>query len=215
MKNQKCKWSALTKTVNAMWKKSTIDDLQKQLESYQKPLETKTLKRLCDKFDLATLQQKHIFANLDQSTQCIIHNLASGNMRLVDLVSREAKNTRVHVTKEGQETRAHMVQEGEETRRNMANEAKVTRTNVANEFALLKIAQADDIHHKAVMDSLFFPDIHARQESIRDAHKTHSSGSSRQALSKYGLRATLLSGSNMAKASAGSVAKLAQAKAPS
>jgi hypothetical protein len=78
MKSQNGKRIALGKTISAMLKKNAIDDLRKQLESYQKTLETRMLKRLCDKFDIVALQQKDAFANLDQGMQNILQGLADG-----------------------------------------------------------------------------------------------------------------------------------------
>lgn len=171
MKNQKSKRNALGKTVSAMWKRNAIDDLQKQLVSYQKALETRMLKRLCDKFDLASLQQNHTFASLDQSMQNMIQGLIDGHAKLRDLVSKEAGDTKVLITKEMEDTRTSVTQEGVTTRTKVADEAKASRMNIADEFSSLKIAQADDAHRKAVMDSLFFPDIHSRQETIKEAHR--------------------------------------------
>jgi hypothetical protein len=171
MKNQKSKRNALGKTVTAMWKKGALDDLQKQLVSYQKALETRMLKRLCDKFDLASLQQKHAFASLDQSMQNMIQGLIDGRTKLTELISKEAGDTRLFITKEMEDTRTSVTQEGITTRMKIADEAKASRMNIGDEFFLLKIAQADEAHRKAVMESLFFPDIHSRQETIKEAHR--------------------------------------------
>jgi hypothetical protein len=63
------------------------------------------------------------------------------------------------------------VQEGAASRKNVDDQAESTRNTVTSGFDSLRIDQTDQNHHKAVMDSLFFPDIHSRQESIKEAHK--------------------------------------------
>ena len=56
MKSQKGKCKAIGGAIRAIIEKRAINHIQKQLDMYQKALETKMLKRLCDKFNLASLQ---------------------------------------------------------------------------------------------------------------------------------------------------------------
>jgi hypothetical protein len=53
----------------------------------------------------------------------------------------------------------------------ICEQADAGRLHIENELTVLKRTQSDEDHRKAVMDSLFFPEIHSRQESIKDAHK--------------------------------------------
>ena len=171
MKSQKGKCKAIGGAIRAVIEKRAINHFQKQLDMYQKALETKMLKRLCDKFNLASLQLKHTFDTLDEDMQRIIQQLGDGHTRLEDLVCKQAESTRIHVKTEGRNTRACVGQESQLTRQIVCDKAEANRLDVANQFTMLKRTQADDNHLKAVMDSLFFPDIQSREQSIKDAHK--------------------------------------------
>jgi hypothetical protein len=102
------------------------------------------------------LRQIHIFENLGRrkpptDMQRMIQALARGHTRLADLISVEAEDNR-----------KLNVQEAAKTRENVTDNAEANHSEMINGFDNLKIARADDSHRKAVMDSLFFPEIYAR-----------------------------------------------------
>ena len=166
MKSQKGKRIACCTTISAMWNKRAIDGIRKQLESYQNALETTMIKRLHYKFDLASLQQKHTFDTLGQDMQSIIQHPVDGHTRLADIICE-------HVRTAGRETRAYVGQQNQLTQKILSDKLEASRLGVLDELSMLQRTPADENHRKAVMDSLFFPDIHSRQESIKDAHKKH------------------------------------------
>ncbi|MCJ1431145.1 hypothetical protein MMC27_000496 [Xylographa pallens] len=89
---------AAQQTARAIWKKSSIDRIYKQLQVYQSTLETSLLSRLSQRFDTQGLRIDKSFANLDRYLQHIITCLANCQTSLKALVVQESEETRHCIT---------------------------------------------------------------------------------------------------------------------
>ena len=102
------------------------------------------------------------------------------NVRIAN--HNEAESSRLHTTAEIDQTRVHLSIEAAETRSSIryesirlgnshAIEAEATRTHVTKELNQHSVDNYKSVEHQLVLGSLFFPDIHVRQERIKVAHR--------------------------------------------
>jgi NACHT domain len=104
---------------------------------------------ISERFNLLALQQDDSFKSLDQTLQAFVNNLANGYRQLSDLVS----------------------QEGITTRSVIAEEHKTTRDHFNLRFEDMRLISFTEQKCKKFLESLYYPEIHQRQEQISDAHK--------------------------------------------
>ncbi len=106
---------------------------------------------MCDSkgVDLVAVQQDESFKTLDQTLQNFIKNLASGFSKLSDLISQENTTTRNTITQEHRDTRDH----------------------VTSELQDIQLKSNNEQHRAKFLESLYYPEIHQRQEEISEAHR--------------------------------------------
>ena len=168
------KRQAIVKTVKAHWERRELHDMEKRLNSYRSVLDTKilvnlrfvgesasclfqmiesngsgmrpqlTVADLClcrQRSDLASIQQRHDFQTLDQGIQRLITNLSEGPKSFEEL--------RKVIRKENEETREHISKAFQQQQKQLDRKE----------------------YRKRLLDSLWFDEIHSREENIVDAHR--------------------------------------------
>ena len=135
------KRQVLEKTIKTIWKKTAIDDIQKRLDNYRNLLDHRVLIDLRKRFDLLSIQQNEGFKDLDLEVRTIITNLAQGPKTFEELTAL------------------------------IRNESQSVKEHVTNEFQQHQKDLAHREYCQRFLDSLWFPEIHRRQEVIREAHE--------------------------------------------
>ncbi|XEV04348.1 hypothetical protein FSHL1_009635 [Fusarium sambucinum] len=74
--------------------KATMKELEQSLEKCRKVMETELLFKICDQSTAIENQQSQAFSQLEHDVQDLIHNLASGQTKIENLVAEEAQKTR-------------------------------------------------------------------------------------------------------------------------
>ena len=93
------------------------------------------------RLDLLSVREKHDFKNLDQKVQRLRDSLAQG------------------------------METFEQVKVLVQNESDRTREHVSIEFEKQKRQRESEEHRRLLLDSLWFPEIHSREERIADAHR--------------------------------------------
>ena len=135
------KRQVLGKTIKTIWKKTAIDEIQKRLDNYRNLLDHRVLIDLRKRFDLLSIQQNEGFKDLDLKVRTIITNLAQGPKTFEELTAL------------------------------IRNESQSVKEHVTNEFQQHQKDLAHREYCQRFLDSLWFPEIHRRQEVIREAHE--------------------------------------------
>lgn len=129
------------KTIKSIWKKAAIEAIQKRLDDCRKILDHRVLINLRNRFDLLSIQQNEGFQSLDLKVRMIITSLAQGPKTFKELKSL--------IHKEAQSVKTHVTNELQQHQRDLAHQEYCQR----------------------FLDSLWFPEIYRRQETIHEAHK--------------------------------------------
>ena len=135
------KRQAIEKTIKSIWKKTAIDAIQKRLDDCRKVLDHRVLIDLRKRSDLSSIQQNEGFQSLDLKVQTIITSLAQGPKTFKELKALIQNNT--------QSIKEHVTNELQRHQRDLAHKEYCQR----------------------FLDSLWFPEIHRRQETIHEAHE--------------------------------------------
>lgn len=135
------KREVLGKTIKAIWKKSAIEDIQKRLDDCREILNHRVLIDLRKRFDLSSIQQNEGFQSLDLKVRMIITNLEQGPKTFEELKALIQNET--HSVKE------HVTNQLQQHQRDLAHKEYCQR----------------------FLDSLWFPEIYRRQETISEAHE--------------------------------------------
>lgn len=135
------KRQVIEKTIKTIWKKTAIDDIQKRLDDCRKILDHRVLIELRKRFDLLSVQQKEGFQSLDLRVQTIIISLAQGPKTFEQLKT--------------------LIQ----------NETQSVKELVTNELQQHRTDLAQKDYRQRFLDSLWFPEIYRRQETIHEAHE--------------------------------------------
>ncbi|KIW85442.1 hypothetical protein Z517_00832 [Fonsecaea pedrosoi CBS 271.37] len=143
---------AVKKTLTLKWRATRIDGLKGRLEGLVQVLNTKILVHLSERLSVTIRDNGEILKKLDDRQEKIARRIAEGTTTVEQLVSSMGGQTRAHVTEE------HIV----------------TRTRIhAVDEKLDKLVGIQ--HHKAgfdkFMESLHFPEINLRQDTIKDVHE--------------------------------------------
>lgn len=135
------KRQAIEKTFKTIWKKTAIDDIQKRLDDCRKILDHRVLVDLRKRSDLMSIQQDEGFQGLDLKVQMVITNLAQGPKTF------------------------------EELKALIQDETQSVKNHVTNEFQQHQRDLAHKEYCQRFLDSLWFREIHRRQETINEAHE--------------------------------------------
>ncbi|CAD6575193.1 MAG: hypothetical protein ASARMPRED_007126 [Alectoria sarmentosa] len=135
------KRDAVRKAVNGVWKKSTIEGIERRLEQYRRTLDTRILISLRQHVHLISNEQSNGFGDLDRKLQNLIIGVDRNHNTFNELKGlSQAENA-------------------------------LSQQHVTQEFVKYHQRIAAEDFHKRLLESLYFPDIHARQEGIVEAHK--------------------------------------------
>ena len=135
------KRQVIQKTIKTIWKKTAIDDIQKRLDDYRKLLDHRVLIDLRKRFDLTSIQQSEGFQNLDLKVQTIITSLTQGPKTVDELKA--------------------LIQDGTQS----------MKEHITKELQQQQIDLAQKEYRQRFLDSLWFREIHRRQEIIHEAHE--------------------------------------------
>ena len=131
----------IVKAPKTIWEKRKIQDIQKRLDSVQKILNTQILINLKRDVDLTSLQSSRGFEQMDQKLQMFVNGLSQG-----------ATNT-------------------EQLLKVMHGEHEQTRQMIADGIQQQQSLQKQQEDRKAFLHSLWFDELHSREENIVDAHR--------------------------------------------
>ncbi|KAL6713687.1 hypothetical protein ACLMJK_009152 [Lecanora helva] len=134
------KHHALVKSIKSRLKKGSIDSLQRKLEHYQKMIDTQIIVSLRQQLSSASLQQIHHF-NQHQE---------------------EVRNVAIALTQRQNDFRslADIIEQGNAS----------VKQQVAEGLENLKMSDREEKYEKRFLESLYFPEIHLRQETVAEAH---------------------------------------------
>ncbi|KAF2137407.1 uncharacterized protein K452DRAFT_301992 [Aplosporella prunicola CBS 121167] len=141
--------SKMTRAMTALLKKSAIEKLDDDLASCQRALETQLLLDLRNNHDLTALRTDQAFDNLDAKVQNIILKLEDGKTKLSQILDN---HTKIITKMDSQHA-----------------EAMVKMNRLEARSGSLQ-ASAEEDHQKAVLASLFFPEITSRREQISEVY---------------------------------------------
>lgn len=133
--------SAVKLSIKGIGKKNKIDRLQKQLDQYRQAMDTKVLKDLRERAIHNSVQQAENFGRLHENIRALISGLTQGQTTLNEL--KQVLNQRDEATKQ----------------------------HISHEFRQLQLSSSEKEYRKKYLESLWFPEINAREEGIKDAHK--------------------------------------------
>jgi hypothetical protein len=102
-----------------------------------------------ERFNLLAIQQDDSFEFLDQTLQAFVNNLAKGYSQLSDLTSQESVTTRSTI----------------------AQEHNTTRDHINSNFEDMQLRSFTEQQCKKLLGSLYYSEIHERQEQISAAHE--------------------------------------------
>ncbi|KAM0797539.1 hypothetical protein BDR22DRAFT_862620 [Usnea florida] len=129
------------KSIKAMWKRSAIEEIQRQLGGYQRMLDSKILVDLSKSFRLFNLQQSEDFKNVDQKLQTIITKLAQSPQSFEDLSA--------------------LMRHGDES----------IKSHITHEFQQDRSERARERYRQRFLESLYYPEIDRRQDTVIEAHQ--------------------------------------------
>lgn len=135
------KRQTVKKTFKTIWKKPAIDEIQKRLDGYRNLIDHRVLIDLRKRFDLLSIQQNEGFKDLDIQVQTVVTNLAQGPKTFEELTAL------------------------------IRNETQSVKEHVTNEFQQHERDRAHREYCRCFLESLWFPEIHRRQEIIHEAHE--------------------------------------------
>ncbi|KAL8827114.1 MAG: hypothetical protein Q9191_003386 [Dirinaria sp. TL-2023a] len=135
------KRQAIQKTMRAFREKKEIQDIRRRLDAYRNALDTRILMDLRQGLDLVSMQESQAFQNLDRKVQLLITGLSQG-----------PKNY-------------------DELKLAIQTESQATRNHIDHSVQQHKEKLDEEIYRKRLLDSLWFEEIHSREERIADAHK--------------------------------------------
>lgn len=111
---------------------------------------------------------------LDPWLQEVAVKIEAGNTSVVELIET-MRRLDVNVTDEHRSTRSHIVQQlgltEQKTMCHVANEHRTTRGHIDDGLKSINLNQTLAAELKSFLDTLYFPEIRQRQQSIPDAHK--------------------------------------------
>lgn len=178
------KRKALARSVKAMSKKGTIEDIQKKLNQYQKTLDTRILVNLRSVpprpvtfLILSICQAVHERGDCIQimATDFLANSFHHCSRQQINLVSIQqgevfrrldirVQNLVVGLTKE---------ENGfQELKEQLRKESTFINEHISEHFQRHREELASNEFQKQLLDSLYFPEIKARQEEIAEAHKS-------------------------------------------
>ncbi|OAL21345.1 hypothetical protein AYO22_08068 [Fonsecaea multimorphosa] len=144
--------AALVKTFHLKWRASRIDELKRKLDGLVQVLDNKILVQLSEKLSLTLRNQGDILKALNDRQKEIAQQIIEGATTVEKLVSSQGAQARSHVTQEHLVTRSRIDQ-------------------IDKKIDQVVDTQLQKVEFDKFMQSLHFPGINWRQDTIEEAHE--------------------------------------------